>query len=83
MITLYPILGSENKWHYALGKKILLYMVIEYFFSLGLPIVFSVCQVILLLIVPESPKYLLLKKNDSVGAEKGFFYSTFFFRLIF
>jgi hypothetical protein len=28
-------------------------------------------QVLLLLFVPESPKYLLLKKNDPVKAEKG------------
>ncbi len=55
VITLQPILGSEERWHYALG----------------LPIVFSIMQVILLLIVPESPKYLLLKKDNSIEAEKG------------
>ncbi|UJR21530.1 hypothetical protein I4U23_024615 [Adineta vaga] len=53
-ISLYPILGSEDKWHYALG----------------LPIVFSILQVILLFLVPESPKYLLLKKNDINQTEK-------------
>jgi MFS family permease len=57
LITLQPILGSEERWHYALG----------------LPIVFSIMQVILLLLVPESPKYLLLKKDNSIGAEKGLF----------
>jgi hypothetical protein len=43
------------------------------FFFQGLPIVFSVLQVILFVFVPESPKYLLLKKNNPVGAEKGWF----------
>ncbi|CAF0874577.1 unnamed protein product [Adineta steineri] len=55
VISLKPILGSETTWHYALG----------------LPIVLSVLQVILLCFVPESPKYLLIKKNNSVEAEKG------------
>jgi SP family facilitated glucose transporter-like MFS transporter 9 len=54
-ITLRPILGSENKWHYALG----------------LPIVLSVAQVILLFFVPETPKYLLLKNKNTQQAEKG------------
>jgi len=36
--------------------------------------VFSITQTILLFFVPESPKYLLLKKNDSVRAGKGLFY---------
>ncbi|CAF4806206.1 unnamed protein product, partial [Rotaria socialis] len=54
-ISLNSVLGSENAWHYALG----------------LPIVFSVLQVILLLFVPETPKYLLIKRNDLPGAEKG------------
>ncbi|CAF3833594.1 unnamed protein product [Adineta steineri] len=53
-ISLNSVLGSTYTWHYALG----------------LPIMFSIIQVILLFIVPESPKYLLLKKNDSKGAEK-------------
>jgi MFS family permease len=57
VITLQPILGSEDRWHYALG----------------LPIVFSIMQVILLFMVPESPKYLLLKKDNSIEAEKGLF----------
>jgi hypothetical protein len=30
-------------------------------------------QVILLFFVPESPKYLLLKKNDPIKAEEGLF----------
>ena len=38
---------------------------------LGLPIVFSIVQVISLMFVPESPKYLLLKKNNVEQAEKG------------
>ncbi|CAF2734032.1 unnamed protein product [Rotaria sp. Silwood2] len=54
-ISLHSVLGSEDKWHYALG----------------LPIVFSVMQVILLFFVPESPKYLLIKKNNIIDAEKG------------
>ncbi|CAF1297041.1 unnamed protein product [Adineta ricciae] len=53
-ISLYPILGSESKWHYALG----------------LPIVFSIVQVVSLMFVPESPKYLLLKKDNIEQAEK-------------
>ena len=57
VITLQPVLGSADRWHYALG----------------LPIVFSIVQVILLVIVPESPKYLLVKKENSDGAEKGLF----------
>jgi hypothetical protein len=44
-----------------------------FFFLLGLPIVFSALQVILLFFVPESPKYLLLKKDNAVDAEKGWF----------
>ncbi|CAF0809145.1 unnamed protein product [Rotaria sordida] len=54
-ISLHAVLGSEDKWHYALG----------------LPIVFSIIQVILLFFVPESPKYLLIKKNNLIDAEKG------------
>jgi hypothetical protein len=30
-------------------------------------------QIILLFFVPESPKYLLLEKNNAVEAEKGWF----------
>jgi SP family facilitated glucose transporter-like MFS transporter 1 len=54
VISLNNILGSPTTWHY----------------SLALPIVFSIMQIILFFIVPESPKYLLLKKNDEAGAEK-------------
>ncbi|CAF0758975.1 unnamed protein product [Adineta ricciae] len=54
VMSLEQVLGSQDKWHYALS----------------LPIVFSVLQVILLLFVPESPKYLLLKKNSPEDAEK-------------
>jgi hypothetical protein len=35
--------------------------------------VFSVLQILLLIFAPESPKYLLLKKNNPVDAEKGWF----------
>ena len=57
VITLRPVLGSENTWHYALGKldRTLHHHRYEGLFSpyrLGLPIVFSILQVILLLIVP-------------------------------
>lgn len=55
MFTLRTVLGSDDKWHYALG----------------LPIVFSILQFLLLLIVPESPKYLLLKKSNINKAEQG------------
>ena len=44
-----------------------------FFTDLGLPIVLSVMQVILLFFVPESPKYLLLKKKNEIDAEKGWF----------
>ncbi|CAF3363018.1 unnamed protein product [Rotaria sp. Silwood1] len=54
-ISLHSILGSEDKWHYALG----------------LPIAFSIMQVILLFFVPESPKYLLIKRNNLIDADKG------------
>ena len=40
----------------------------------GLPIVLSVLQIIVLFFVPESPKFLLLKRNNEVDAEKGWFY---------
>ncbi len=40
---------------------------------LGLPIVFSIMQVILLFFIPESPKYLLLNKNNLIKAEKGLY----------
>ncbi|CAF3967049.1 unnamed protein product [Rotaria magnacalcarata] len=53
-ISLNSVLGSENTWHYALA----------------LPIVFSIMQVVLLLFVPETPKYLLIKRNDLPAAEK-------------
>jgi hypothetical protein len=33
-------------------------------------------QIILFFIVPESPKYLLLKKNDEAGAVKGNYFLT-------
>ena len=39
--------------------------------NLGLPIVFSIVQVVSLMFVPESPKYLLLKKDNIEQAEKG------------
>jgi hypothetical protein len=42
-------------------------------YVIGLPIIFSFMQIILLFFVPESPKYLLLKKNNAVEAEKGWF----------
>ncbi|CAF1646166.1 unnamed protein product, partial [Didymodactylos carnosus] len=54
IITLEHILGGYNTWHYALG----------------LTIVFSIAQVIMLCFVPESPKYLLLMKGDTNKAEK-------------
>jgi SP family facilitated glucose transporter-like MFS transporter 1 len=54
IVSLQPLLGSATMWNYALG----------------LPIVFSILQVILLFFVPESPKFLLLKKNNPVEAEK-------------
>jgi hypothetical protein len=76
IVSLNPVLGSANRWNYALG--IILYTcyfpldAISIFHFKGLPIVFNVVQVCLLLfVVPESPKYLLINKNDSVGAEKG------------
>lgn len=40
----------------------------------GLPIVLSVLQIVLLFFVPESPKFLLLKRNNEVDAEKGWFF---------
>jgi hypothetical protein len=72
IISLNALLGSADRWNYALGKKFIEKMMIKIFF-VGLPIVFSIMQVILLFFVPESPKYLLLKKNNEIDAEKGWF----------
>ena len=75
VITLRPVLGSESTWHYALGKRsnYTSTLMRTAFFSchVGLPIVFSISQVMLLFIVPESPKYLLLKKKNPAKAETG------------
>ena len=73
-ISLQPVLGSKDLWHYALGNDYFVKKGSSRCVLLGLPIVFSVIQVLLLFLVPESPKYLLLKKNNSIGAEKGWFY---------
>lgn len=40
-------------------------------FLKGLSLIFNVMQVILLFLVPESPKFLLLKKKDTIAAQKG------------
>ena len=48
-------------------------MIKKFIDVIGLPIVLSVMQIILLTFVPESPKYLLFKKNDAIRAEKGWF----------
>ena len=70
VISLQPALGSEDKWNYALGSTVHSCRQTR-FFVVGLPIVFSIMQVILLFFVPETPNYLLLKKKDTTEAEKG------------
>jgi hypothetical protein len=76
VITLNSILGSADRWNYAIGKKFFskkFFCQNKFFCFVGLSIVFSIMQVILLFFVPESPKYLLLKKNDPIKAEEGLF----------
>lgn len=78
IITLDSILGSATTWHYAFGKHNIMQEAFEenkmVSSRLGLPIVLSVLQIVLLFLVPESPKFLLLKKKNEVDAEKGWFY---------
>ena len=73
IVSLESVLGSGSTWHYALGKHYLKKHLKDAFFvlSVGLSIVFCILQIILLFFIPESPKFLLLKKNNPVGAEKG------------
>ncbi|XP_059142893.1 solute carrier family 2, facilitated glucose transporter member 3-like [Physella acuta] len=48
------LLGNEQYWHYLLG----------------FPIIFFGLQIILLPFCPESPRYLLMNKNDTEGATR-------------
>jgi MFS transporter, SP family, solute carrier family 2 (facilitated glucose transporter), member 9 len=71
LISLQPALGSEDKWNYALGTVPFTLADRHASSVIGLPIAFSIMQVILLFFVPETPNYLLLKSKDTTEAEIG------------